>query len=418
VRFETIPANYLNLPTRRDILHRAVVFEGDAARRGTASTKYRSEVHGSNVKIRPQKGSGHARLGNKKSPMLRGGGVAFGPRPRDFASDLPKKVYHLAWRTALSYRFKKGELIIVDRSLEIEKPSAKLVRELFAIHGWGHATGRSLLITENHRPFLHQALEQAPREGRLFTWDEVDVKNLLEHSRIIIERSALRNILITHAEDLHRASGVPKEKDSGNADLQSQLGWSEFVDLQAAEPEEVETLTPAIYQRVGNQRLEEAEALKEAKTKGSAAQARAMEMSAHELLRDAAALQADIEQKNPDIALADLEPDDDLYTEEKKIFGMQQQQKVLQCQIDSTEHDIQLLELQGEPEEEIEAQAEELKGLYQELETRQYDIDVLMGVVPDLEAEEMADEEVESQIREEEKDRVIDVEARKQAARK
>src|SRR5436305_4289693 len=111
----------LRLPLRRDILHRAIVYEGDKTRQGTASTKWRDDVHGSGRKIRPQKGTGQARLGDKKSPMLRGGGVAFGPHPRDFSTKLPRKIYDLAWRTALSYRYKKGELIILDNKIVIPR---------------------------------------------------------------------------------------------------------------------------------------------------------------------------------------------------------------------------------------------------------------------------------------------------------
>ena len=107
-RFATYPSTHLLVPLRKDILHRAVIYEGDATRQGTANTKWRSEVHGSNRKIRPQKGTGSARLGDKKSPMLKGGGVAFGPKPRDFATGLNRRVYDLAWRIALSYRYRTG----------------------------------------------------------------------------------------------------------------------------------------------------------------------------------------------------------------------------------------------------------------------------------------------------------------------
>src|SRR5579863_1203709 len=69
---------------RRDILHLCVVHHLDSLRQGSANTKTRGEVRGSGRKIRRQKGSGKARLGDGQSPMLRGGGVAFGPKPRDF----------------------------------------------------------------------------------------------------------------------------------------------------------------------------------------------------------------------------------------------------------------------------------------------------------------------------------------------
>jgi len=174
-------------------------------RSGTASTKWREEVHGSTRKIRPQKGSGKARLGDKKSPMLRGGGVAFGPKPRDFSTKLPRKVYDLAWRTALSYRYRKGELIIVDDSLELDDYSTGYAREVFEAHQWGRPFGRSLLVTEgprNERTNLFKALAGMGEEGRALPWDDVDVKDLLELGRIVVERGALAKILEAHQTDL------------------------------------------------------------------------------------------------------------------------------------------------------------------------------------------------------------------------
>ncbi|RAL64800.1 hypothetical protein DID88_001397 [Monilinia fructigena] len=92
VRFESYPSKHLYLPLRRDLLHRAVVFEGDNTRQGTASSKTRWDVHGSHRKIRPQKGTGGARLGWRQSPLIVGGGKSFGPHPRDFGTDLPRKI--------------------------------------------------------------------------------------------------------------------------------------------------------------------------------------------------------------------------------------------------------------------------------------------------------------------------------------
>ncbi|KAH7091940.1 50S ribosomal protein-like protein L4 [Paraphoma chrysanthemicola] len=260
LRFETYPANHLYLPTRRDILHRAVVFEGDSTREGTASTKSRHEVRGSARKVRPQKGSGRARLGDKKSPMLRGGGVAFGPRPRDFATDLPKKVYDLAWRTALSYRYRKGELIIVDNAMEIESPSARLLGDIFKYHEKLRGRGRSLLVTLNERPFLEEALLDMDRGGQALTWKEVDVKDLLELSRVIIERDALHNILHSHQEDLTHTSIEPWHKSliksSRPAELESLIGWSEFRDLALKEEKDQEAARPGLYESVALKRYE------------------------------------------------------------------------------------------------------------------------------------------------------------------
>jgi large subunit ribosomal protein L4 len=204
LHFTHYPANHLNLPLRRDILHRAVIFEGDAARQGTASTKWRDDVHGSGRKIRPQKGSGRARLGDKKSPMLKGGGVAFGPHPRDFSTKFPRKMYDLAWRTALSYRYKRGELVVVDNHVDIEMNEPRWVKKIMERNHWGNADGRSLVVTRDVMPNLFQALDGCGEHGRVRKETDVDVKNLLEFGRIIIDKRALDSILRNHSSDLYR----------------------------------------------------------------------------------------------------------------------------------------------------------------------------------------------------------------------
>ncbi|KAF2140752.1 uncharacterized protein K452DRAFT_273544 [Aplosporella prunicola CBS 121167] len=209
-RLATYPSSHLLVPLRRDLLHRAVVFEGDRTRQGTASTKWRDEVHGSNRKIRPQKGTGRARLGDKKSPMLRGGGVAFGPKPRDFATGLPRKIYDLAWRTALSYRYRRGELIVVEDGVELEEDSVKYLEQVFARNSWGNADRRSTIITETPRANLWKALEGAGQHGVAKTRRDFDVKNVLETGRLIIEKSTLDRILVSHQDDLAPLPGVAK----------------------------------------------------------------------------------------------------------------------------------------------------------------------------------------------------------------
>ncbi|KAJ9618988.1 54S ribosomal protein yml6, mitochondrial [Taxawa tesnikishii (nom. ined.)] len=203
------PDSHLLLPLRRDILHRAVVFEGDATRQGTASTKWRDDVHGSGRKIRPQKGTGSARLGDKKSPMLKGGGVAFGPKPRDFSTGLPKKMYDLAWRTALSYRYRRGQLVVVDGEAEVEEMvrgpgAARWVREMLGWHGWGKAGGRSLFVTLGRRERLFEALDKEGmgKEARAITVEDVDVKDLLETGRVVVEKEALDLLFRDHVSDL------------------------------------------------------------------------------------------------------------------------------------------------------------------------------------------------------------------------
>ncbi|PGH05155.1 50S ribosomal protein L4 [Polytolypa hystricis UAMH7299] len=203
LQFLKYQPEHLLLPLRRDILHRAVVYEGDMTRQGTASTKWRDDVRGSGAKIRPQKGTGRARLGDKKSPMLRGGGVAFGPHPRDFSSGLPKKVYDLAWRTALSYRYRRGQLIIVNDNISIpDGASPHFLQRVFMEHNWGKEFGRSTLITDLRNESLVESAVEIGKHARVLEREDVDVKDILETGRLVIEKNALDRILSEHSSDL------------------------------------------------------------------------------------------------------------------------------------------------------------------------------------------------------------------------
>lgn len=203
VRFVEYSQKQLQMPIRKDILHRAVVYEGDMTRQGTASTKWRGDVHGSHRKLMPQKGSGRARVGNKQSPIRKGGGVAHGPHPRDFSTDLPGKIYDQAWRTALSYRFQRGELIVIDNKITIPFASTPfLMEKIIQQNGWGAQKGRSTFITEEVDEEFFAKVEKLHRLATIRDVNDLDVKNLLETQRLIIERRALNQILREHSRDL------------------------------------------------------------------------------------------------------------------------------------------------------------------------------------------------------------------------
>ncbi|KKK15610.1 hypothetical protein P175DRAFT_0468928 [Aspergillus ochraceoroseus IBT 24754] len=203
IRFVEYPRNHLMMPLRKDILHRAVVYEGDMTRQGTASTKWRDDVHGSGRKLYAQKGTGRARAGDKKSPIRRGGGVAFGPHPRDFSSGLPQKVYDQAWRTALSYRYRRGQLIIIDNEIDIPSDATPhLIKEIFKVNRWGREFGRSTLITDRPQEELFDTVRQVGEHAKILDRLDVDVKDLLETGRLIVEKAALDRILAQHSRDL------------------------------------------------------------------------------------------------------------------------------------------------------------------------------------------------------------------------
>ena len=118
------------LEPRTDILHRMVRYQLAKRRSGTHATKDRSQVSGTNAKMYRQKGTGRARHGNAKAPQLRGGGKAFGPKPRSHAIDLPKKVRALALRHALSAKAKAQELVVLDKAEVNESKTGALRKKL------------------------------------------------------------------------------------------------------------------------------------------------------------------------------------------------------------------------------------------------------------------------------------------------
>ena len=112
------------VPFNEAVVHQAVVRQRANARQGTASTKTRGEVIGSTRKLFRQKGTGFARAGSVKSPLRRGGGITFGPKPRSYRKAIPKKMRQLALRCSLSAKARDEELIVLEQ-LKLEKPRTR-----------------------------------------------------------------------------------------------------------------------------------------------------------------------------------------------------------------------------------------------------------------------------------------------------
>ncbi len=125
------------------LVHKAVVMQRASIRQGTASTKGRGEVRGSGKKPWKQKHTGRARAGSARSPIWRHGGIVFGPKPRSYGYQMPRKVYRAALRASLSDKAAAGDLIVVDLSLA-EMKTKELVRQLAQIG----AVGKVVLVVE------------------------------------------------------------------------------------------------------------------------------------------------------------------------------------------------------------------------------------------------------------------------------
>ena len=119
-----LPDALFNVPANSGVLQEVVVMQLANRRSGTAAVKHRSDVRGSRRKLFRQKGTGRARRGDIKSPLLRGGGVVFGPDPRSYKYKVPKKVRKLALKMALSSKLQENSLIVLD-SLKMDKVKTK-----------------------------------------------------------------------------------------------------------------------------------------------------------------------------------------------------------------------------------------------------------------------------------------------------
>lgn len=139
----SLPGSIFNAPIRPDLVHRVVTWQLAKRRAGTHKAKNRSEVSGSGRKIRPQKGSGKSRQGDRKSPIFRGGGRAHGPVPRDYSYPLQANVRRNALRSVLTSKLINGQLWIVE-SAAIADSKTKVVVQCMDKYAW-----RSALIVDD-----------------------------------------------------------------------------------------------------------------------------------------------------------------------------------------------------------------------------------------------------------------------------
>lgn len=177
-------------PIRRDILHRVVVWQRDSMRQGTSSTKSRSDIRGSGKKIAPQKGRGKARQGDGKAPHMTGGGIAFGPKPRDHSTELPRKVQELGLRVALSAKYAQDQLIVVESLQDLESPKT---RELVNILDFAYGSPRALVVTDDCNMNLELAARNIPN-CEVIHVEETNVLDLMTYDKLIIEKSAIETL--------------------------------------------------------------------------------------------------------------------------------------------------------------------------------------------------------------------------------
>ncbi|KAI5478224.1 hypothetical protein MNV49_005289 [Pseudohyphozyma bogoriensis] len=236
-----LPAQLFNTPSRPSLLHKLVVSHLASLRTGNASTKNRSQVNYSGKKLRPQKGTGRARLGSRGSPMLRGGGRAFGVSPKGpdgWKMKVNRKEEQLGLRVGLSEKWRSGNLVVVDR-LGWEKVSTNALDKELRSRGWADAlfitsadSARSLPDLEQKDAFVlstanlqHVAVVEEPQE--LGIWE------ILKSKKVVMELTAVDEVI--RRLDPENKLGVEDEEEGWEVELG---GGEEYDELLANELED------------------------------------------------------------------------------------------------------------------------------------------------------------------------------------
>jgi large subunit ribosomal protein L4 len=192
------------LPVNEDVIWYAINNELANSRLGTASTKDRGEVHGSNSKPYKQKGTGRARRGDKKSPIMVGGGVVFGPRPRDFSYAIPRKAKRLALKTILSLKAQSDILKVVE-DFSVESGKTRDLAGILKNLGEGE---RTVVILKDDDPKVKQAGANIPWLSFL-SYNRLRAHDLFYGRQVIVLESAVKNLNSFYGETVEACP--PKE---------------------------------------------------------------------------------------------------------------------------------------------------------------------------------------------------------------
>ena len=192
--------NVFGLPVNEDVIYYAINNELANKRVGTACTKGRAEVHGSNAKPYKQKGTGNARRGDKKSPLLRGGGVIFGPKPRDFSYELPKKVKRLAMKSILSEKAQSDRLTIIE-DFTVESGKTK---DLVAILNHFVKDERTVLILKDDDAMIKRAGRNIPNLSYL-SFNRLRAHDLFYGRKVIMLEYAAKNLAVFYGSEVEEA---------------------------------------------------------------------------------------------------------------------------------------------------------------------------------------------------------------------
>ena len=185
-----MPECIFGLEIKTSLLHAAVVNYLANQRQGTHATKTRGKVRGGSKKPWRQKHTGRARHGTNRSPLWKGGGVIFGPHPRDYSYRMPKKQKRKALKTALSVKFAEGNLVVVD-ALSFEKPRTKDM--IAVLRNFGINDKKVLVVMPDKDENVYLSARNIPRVSVMRAAD-INTYELLVHEHVLVTKDALEKI--------------------------------------------------------------------------------------------------------------------------------------------------------------------------------------------------------------------------------
>jgi large subunit ribosomal protein L4 len=177
------------LPFNEAVVHQAMVRQLANERQGTASTRDRGEVSGSTRKLYAQKHTGRARRGDIKSPLLRGGGVVFGPKPRSYRQSMPKKMRRLALKCLLSAKIREGNMKLVQE-LDFKEPKTKGMMDVLSSLG---IDSSALIVTAQSAPNVTKSAANLT-EVKVVPSALINVLDLLSYEMLVATVPAVRSI--------------------------------------------------------------------------------------------------------------------------------------------------------------------------------------------------------------------------------
>jgi len=184
-----IDDNIFAVPFNEAVVHQAMVRQLANARLGTVDTKTRGEVSGSTRKLYRQKHTGRARRGSIRSPLLRGGGIVFGPHPRSYRQGMPKKMRRLALRCLLSAKASSGEMVVVEQ-FGLTKPRTKEMASILKALG---ADSSALIVTPEPEDNIIKSARNLPKIKTLPA-ALLNVVDLLSYKFVVITIAGLRRV--------------------------------------------------------------------------------------------------------------------------------------------------------------------------------------------------------------------------------